>query len=78
MAKDHGNCPHCNVDLNGGSIWQTFMNQYNDEAEADRISEMYGATRTQGTWGRAIGLYDRDKDLTVAYKCPDCGEIWKR
>jgi predicted RNA-binding Zn-ribbon protein involved in translation (DUF1610 family) len=24
VAKDtHGNCPHCGVDLNGGSIWQT-------------------------------------------------------
>lgn len=21
--SDHGHCPHCNADLNGGSIWQT-------------------------------------------------------
>ena len=23
MKDDHGRCPKCNVDLNGGSIWQT-------------------------------------------------------
>lgn len=24
---DHGKCPHCAADLNGGSIWQTFYDQ---------------------------------------------------
>lgn len=25
--SEHGHCPHCNADLNGGSIWQTFYDQ---------------------------------------------------
>lgn len=27
---------------------------------------------------RRISLYDREKDCTVAYKCPDCGGTWPR
>jgi len=27
---------------------------------------------------REIGLYDRDKDRVIAYKCPDCGYQWDR
>ncbi len=26
MTDDHGRCPHCGVDLNGGSIWETGYN----------------------------------------------------
>lgn len=29
-------------------------------------------------FSRAIGLYDRDRDKTVAWRCPDCGHEWKR
>lgn len=72
------NCPNCNVSLKGGLIWDTFFKQYEDEAEADRIAEMYGATRTTGHWGRKIGLYCMDRDRTVAWKCPDCDHEWGR
>lgn len=27
---------------------------------------------------RVIGIYDRDRDRTVAWQCPDCGERWER
>lgn len=27
---------------------------------------------------REIGMYDRDLDRTVAYKCPDCQGTWPR
>lgn len=72
----HGNCPHCNADLNGGSIWQAFMDKTGDEAEADRIAQFFGATRTTGQWGRQIALYDRETDRTLGIKCPDCGQTW--
>jgi len=103
LMREHGNCPHCNSDLNGGSIWEHFYNEFtqgrgywmdednkyihglwrilsHEEAElvADKVAESYGATREQGRWGRAIGLYDRELDRTVAFKCPDCGETWPR
>lgn len=95
MTDNHGTCPHCGEDMNGGSIWQTFydrgrqdgyyhhnggvpMNHEEAEALADEVASQYGATRTKGNWGRQIGLYDMDKDRTVAWKCPDCGETWER
>ena len=27
---------------------------------------------------RVIGLYDRDKDMTTRWMCPDCEHIWPR
>lgn len=27
---------------------------------------------------RTIGVYDRDRDRTVAWKCPDCNHQWER
>jgi len=45
---------------------------------ADKAAKMYGATREKGQWGREIGIYDFDKDRTVAWQCPDCGNKWDR
>ena len=30
------------------------------------------------TYSRLIGIYDQDKDRTVAYRCPDCGKVDER
>jgi predicted RNA-binding Zn-ribbon protein involved in translation (DUF1610 family) len=76
--SEHGHCPNCGVDLDGGSIWQTFFDRYQSEAEADRAAEMYGATREKGQWGREIGIYDMNLDRTVMWQCPDCEHQWKR
>lgn len=102
MTEDHGKCPNCGADLNGGSIWQHFYDEFtsgkgywksengiydggnrllsHEEAErvADEVASSYGATRTKGQWGRAIAIYDRDKDRTVAFSCPDCDHQWPR
>lgn len=79
MAEhDHGKCPNCATDLNGGLIWQTFKDQSDSDAEADRIAAMYGATRTHGQWGRLIAIYSLETDRTVAFKCPDCEHEWPR
>lgn len=72
MQPEHGNCPACGVSLDGGGIWDHFFKQTGDEAEADRIASVYGATRTTGQWDRKIGIYDTMKDRTVAWRCPDC------
>lgn len=76
--SEHGNCPKCGTDLNGGSIWQTFFDKYGSEAEADRVAAMYGATKENGQWGREIGIYSMERDMTVAWRCPDCGHEWPR
>lgn len=92
---EHGNCPKCMADLDGGSIWQTGFDfavagkHYHqrgvpaatrEEAErlADEYAKAYGATRTRGQWGRAIGMYSLEEDRTVSYVCPDCGHEWAR
>jgi rubrerythrin len=76
--SEHGNCPSCNSNLNGDLIFDTFMNKYNDRQKALETAEMYGATETEGHWGRAIGLYSLEKDRTVIYRCPDCNHQWER
>lgn len=78
MKDNHGHCPNCNLDLNGGSIWATFNEKYADEAKADEIAAMYGATRDTGSWGKAISIYDMERDITVAWKCPECNHQWER
>ena len=77
--SEHGHCPNCGVDLDGGSIYEHFLKEYNgDEAKALEVAAMYGATKEKGQFGRQIGIYDRDKDRTVAHKCPDCNHEWPR
>lgn len=78
MSANPSECPSCEANLVGGSIWELFFQQTHSEEEADRIAAMYGATRTEGRWGRAIGLYDMERDRTVAWRCPDCGYEWGR
>ncbi|HEY9219526.1 MAG TPA: hypothetical protein VIO94_15875 [Phenylobacterium sp.] len=78
LSAGHGNCPHCNADLNGGSIWEHFREELGSEAGATRVAAMYGATKTQGRWGRQIALYDFGLDRTTAYRCPDCAGEWER
>lgn len=79
MSHDHGRCPNCDADLNGGSIWEYFLDATGgDEEEADLIASMYGATRDSGRWGRQLGIYSMDHDRTVQWQCPDCQHVWDR
>lgn len=78
FPKDHADCPHCGADMNGGSIWQHFMDQLANEAEADIAAGYYGATRDKGQFGRAIGIYSTERDRTVGWQCPDCKKEWGR
>lgn len=71
-------CPNCNANLEGDLIFDTFLEKYGDEQKALETAEMYGATRNEGRWGREIAIYDREKDRTVAYVCPDCDHQWGR
>jgi predicted RNA-binding Zn-ribbon protein involved in translation (DUF1610 family) len=77
IAQSH-HCPSCGNNLDGDLIWDTFFERHKDEAKADRIAAMYGATRTEGRWSRAVGLYSIDRDCTYAFRCPDCDHEWRR
>lgn len=71
-------CPKCKADLAGDLIYDTFLAKHGDKQKALEAAEMYGATETEGRWGREIALYDMVRDRTTAYKCPDCGHLWER
>jgi len=80
------NCPLCDANLVGDKVWDHFKRQALlkgvNEAEAERYADdtakQYGANREFGHWNRAIAIYDRGLDRTVAYKCPDCDERWSK
>lgn len=55
-------CPHCKADLVGEPIPLPLLHNYG------------GSTH----YMRTIAIYDRDRDRTVAWKCPDCGYEWER
>lgn len=74
--NEHGYCPNCNLDLDGGLIWDHFYKEFHTAALADKYAEMYGATRTTGRWGLATGMYDSKKDRTVGWTCPSCNHYW--
>ena len=76
--NEHGYCPNCKADLDGGSIWEYFYKLTGSEEKADRTAEAYGATREKGKWGREIGIYDTELDRTVAFECPDCKHKWEK
>lgn len=62
MIPEH--CPHCHASLIGEPI-----------PEEQRQSGCYGNSTH---WRREIAIYDRGKDRTVAFECPDCGKRWER
>lgn len=76
--KSPTNCPHCGANLQGDLVYQTFLDKYKDPVKAKEVAAMYGATETEGRWGKAIGIYDNDLDRTVAYRCPECEKEWPR
>jgi len=74
--NEHGYCPNCNLDLDGGLIWEFFYKDCGVAVRADEIAAMYGATRTTGRWGLATGQYDMKLDRTVGQTCPQCNHYW--
>ena len=71
-------CPKCKVDLDDELIFDVFMDKYNNKELALEYASFYGANETSGKFGRQIAIYDRERDRTVAFRCPDCNYEWKR
>ena len=76
--NEHGYCPNCNLDLDGGLIYETFLEKYQDEELALESAASYGATKTTGKWGKRIGVYSMEEDRTTHWRCPECGHEWPR
>jgi hypothetical protein len=58
-----GNCPFCGVSFQGDPIPEGLRAEY------------YGGSTH---YSRLIAIYDRDRDRTVAWRCPDCHKEWDR
>ena len=56
------NCPKC------GSLWH-------DKRIPEESRHHYGNARF---FSRVLGIYDRDRDCTIGYQCPDCKTFWDR
>lgn len=53
-------CPHCKADLRS------------DYIPAEQ-RELFG---NNAHYSRRISIYDRERDRTVGWRCPDCGGEW--
>lgn len=77
----NGYCPHCNADLDGDLVINYPLSQGRTMDEAFEYAKSYEGWdqyKVLNRWGRAIALYDIDKDRTTAYRCPDCQGTWER
>lgn len=55
-------CPKCGADFDGGPVPEKHRKHYSPPYR----------------WSRKIGIYNPDKDMTMKWKCPDCGYEWDR
>lgn len=93
MSDDHGKCPKCGADLNGGSIWRTGYNlamttggdrwppaPARNEAEAEARADRYAEAygATRTTGQWGRQIGIEEKDRTVRWQCPDCQHEWPR
>lgn len=77
----HGHCPHCNANLDGDLVINYPLSQGKSMDEALKYAHSYEGWdkyKILNRWNRAIALYDRDKDRSVDYRCPDCHGTWER
>ena len=70
-------CPNCKVDLEGGLIFDYFAKLYSKEKALD-IAAMYGATETEGRWGRQIGIETPEYDGISYWRCREMPDNKKR
>jgi hypothetical protein len=57
-----GACPKCEASWQGKPI-------------PEDQQDLYGGAKW---FSRVQGIYDRDRDCTIAWRCPDCRTTWDR
>lgn len=81
MTNINGFCPLCNANLDGDLVIDYPKSKGKSHEKCIAYAKVYAGWEEHGEanrWGRQISLYDRDKDRTVGYKCPDCNGKWER
>lgn len=73
--NEHGYCPKCNANFDGGDIVETFIAQGKTPEAARKSADAYGYSKGRTQWGRQIGI-EGDHDRIEWWKCPDCGHQW--
>ena len=70
-------CPHCGFDLDGGDIFEKFLEHHKgDQAKAADSAEAYGWSKENPChFSLRAGLYCMDKDCIVQESCPKCKGI---
>lgn len=76
----HGYCPNCGVCLDGGLVLDSYLLTSNPSAAVEYCGfhAGYGEYGLANRWGRQIGIYSLEKDMTLEYECPDCSYRWDR
>ena len=62
MADKDDKCPLCGANLRGDEIPQEHRQHYGNKTHFSRV----------------FAIYDRGRDRTVEYQCPDCNGRWPR
>ena len=64
---DFCTCSACGADLRGPTIEPTHRHLYGT------VVECRHGCGGEPHYSRLIGIYDMERDRTVAWRCPDCG-----
>jgi predicted RNA-binding Zn-ribbon protein involved in translation (DUF1610 family) len=70
-------CPHCGSDLRGPEISRTWYLAYGYDPDGRPATCRDGCGHPPH-YSRLGSVYDRWRDRTVAWQCPDCGRKWQR
>lgn len=67
------NCPHCDADLDGGDIYESFISMGKSEEESLEIASGYGWSKeTPYRFSNIVGQVDLIQDRITHYTCPEC------
>ncbi len=74
------NCPNCNASWKEKDIYESMLEQNGgNPEEARKSAAFYGwSEENKMFFSRVIGIYDDDRDMTVAWQCPFCKKRWDR
>lgn len=75
--NEHGYCPHCGTNLDGGDILEYFIASGRTREQAMETARNYGYRKGHTQWGRQIGI-EYDHDCIEEWQCPDCNGKWPR
>lgn len=77
----NGHCPHCNADMDGELVYDSFIDAGYDCDIADKWAKQVSGYEKHGLlnkWSRCLSIYDITSDRTINYECPDCSKQWNR